>query len=71
MIYGKVWLVVKPTVGIPLFFIGVITAAMLNHFAILTHTTWFPAFLQGGHKMKKTAEVLPDKASAPVVALLK
>jgi len=71
MIYGKMWLVVKPTVGIPLFFVGVMTAALLNHYAILTHTTWFPAFLQGGQKGKKAAEVLPDKAGAPVVALLK
>jgi light-harvesting protein B-800-850 alpha chain len=69
MIYGKMWLVVKPTVGIPLFFAGVATIAMLNHFAILTHTTWFPAFLNGKAKAKVSSVMTPD-TRPPVVALL-
>jgi light-harvesting protein B-800-850 alpha chain len=69
MIYGKMWLVVKPTVGIPLFFVGVMTASMLTHFAILTHTTWFPAFLNGKAKAKVSSVMTPD-TRPPVVALL-
>jgi len=69
MIYGKMWLVVKPTVGIPLFFVGVATASMLTHFAILTHTNWFPAFLNGNTK-KVVGHVSPD-AAPPQVAMLK
>lgn len=70
MIYGKMWLVVKPTVGIPLFFVGVATASMLTHFAILTHTNWFPAFLNGNAKAKVVGQVSPD-AAPPKVAMLK
>ncbi len=70
MIYGKMWLVVKPTVGIPLFFAGVAAASLLVHGAVLTHTTWYSAFLQGGAKAKVTGAVSPD-TSPPVVALLK
>lgn len=44
---GRIWLYVKPTVGIPLFFIGFVLASLLVHAAILTNTTWFPAFWQG------------------------
>jgi light-harvesting protein B-800-850 alpha chain len=45
---GRIWLYVKPTVGIPLFFIGFVLAALLVHAAILTNTTWFGAYWQGG-----------------------
>jgi light-harvesting protein B-800-850 alpha chain len=45
---GRLWLYVKPTVGIPLFFLGFMLASLLVHASILTNTTWFPAFLQGG-----------------------
>jgi len=42
------WLVVRPTVGLPLFIGGVAVTSLLVHTAVLTHTTWFPGFLQGG-----------------------
>ena len=45
---GRIWLYVKPTVGIPLFFLGFVLASLLVHAAILTNTTWFGAFWQGG-----------------------
>lgn len=48
MYYGKMWMVVKPSVGLPLFFAGVVGASLLIHAAVLTHTTWYPGFLQGG-----------------------
>jgi len=41
------WLVVKPTVGLPLFLGGVITISLIVHYAILSNTTWFPAFFGG------------------------
>jgi light-harvesting protein B-800-850 alpha chain len=32
-------------------FIGAVAiTSLIVHFAILTHTTWFPAFMQGGQK---------------------
>lgn len=53
---GRLWLYVKPTVGIPLFFIGFVLAALLVHAAILTNTSWFPAFLQGAAPAAASAE---------------
>ena len=47
MIYGKLWLVVKPTVGIPLFLGGVVVAAIFVHTALLTSTTWVKRYLNG------------------------
>ena len=39
MIYGKLWLVVKPTVGVPLFLGAVAVASFAVHYMLLTHTT--------------------------------
>ena len=47
---GRIWTVVQPTVGLPLFLGAVAITSLIVHFAVLTHTTWFPAFLQGGQK---------------------
>ncbi len=63
MIHSKMWLVVKPTVGIPLMFGGIVVAALSVHTAILLNTTWFPAFLQGGARPARTSE-LPVQPAA-------
>lgn len=60
---GKIWLVVKPTVGLPLFLGGVATIALIVHLALLSNTSWFPAYHNGGMKAKAVAA-----AEAPVVA---
>ncbi len=52
---GKIWLVVKPTVGLPLFLGGVTVIALAVHTAILTHTEWFPAYYSGKPKAKPVA----------------
>ncbi|MBS7789131.1 light-harvesting protein [Roseococcus sp. SDR] len=67
MINGKMWLVVKPTVGIPLMLGGVVVSALSVHTAILLNTTWFPAFLQG----KPRAAASLSDSTAPAVALMK
>jgi light-harvesting protein B-800-850 alpha chain len=56
---ARIWLVVKPTVGLPLFLGTVLVIALLVHFAVLTHTTWFSAYWQGGAKAH-VAQVLPS-----------
>ena len=43
MIYGKMWTVVRPTVGIPLIIGAVAVGSFSVHLAILTHTTATPA----------------------------
>jgi len=47
MIYGKMWLVVKPSVGVPHIIGAVAVASFAVHVALLTNTTWVKAFLNG------------------------
>jgi light-harvesting protein B-800-850 alpha chain len=44
---GRIWCVVKPTVGLPLFLGSVALISLIVHFAVLNNTTWFPAFFGG------------------------
>ena len=52
---GKIWTVVSPSVGLPLLLGSVTVIALLVHLAILSNTTWYPAYWQGG--MKKAAAI--------------
>jgi light-harvesting protein B-800-850 alpha chain len=45
---GRIWCVVKPTVGLPLFLGSVALISLIVHSAVLKNTTWFAAFMQGG-----------------------
>ncbi len=65
MIYGKMWTVVKPTVGIPLIIGAVAVGSFSVHYAILTHTTWVGAFLEGGSKTAVAAA--PAAPAAPAL----
>ena len=47
MIYGKLWLVVKPTVGIPLFLGAVAVGSFAVHYMVATNTTWVKKVLEG------------------------
>jgi light-harvesting protein B-800-850 alpha chain len=44
---GRIWCVVKPTVGLPLFLGSVAVIALLVHYALLSHTTYFSKFWGG------------------------
>ena len=61
MIYGKIWLVVKPSVGIPLMLGAVAVSSFAVHYALLTHTTWLPKYYEG--KAAMTASVAPAAAA--------
>ncbi len=60
---GKIWLVVKPTVGLPAFLGGVAVISLVGHAAVLTNTAWYPAFYSGkaavAAAMPKTAAATP------------
>ncbi len=64
---GKIWLVVKPTVGLPLFLGGVTVIALAVHAAVLTNTKWYPAYYSGkaavAAVMPKTAQATPATAT--------
>lgn len=57
---ARIWCVVKPTVGLPLFLGTVLIISLLVHAAVLSNTTWFPAFWQG--------KAASGVAEAPVVS---
>ncbi|MEM9532779.1 MAG: light-harvesting protein [Pseudomonadota bacterium] len=44
----RMWCVVKPTVGLPLFLGGVITVSLIVHAAGLMAVPWFAAVFSGG-----------------------
>lgn len=66
MIYGKLWLVVKPTVGVPLFLGAVAVSSFAVHYMLLTHTTWLPKYYNGAAATTK-AEL--DSTATPTAAL--
>ena len=64
MIYGKLWLVVKPTTGIPLFLSAVAISSFLVHYMLLTHTTWLPKYYEGKAMPKTAAAEVPATLAA-------
>jgi light-harvesting protein B-800-850 alpha chain len=70
---AKIWLVVKPTVGVPLFLTAVAVGSFAVHVAVLSNTTWVADFLSGkplGAGAATASLVLPEAgvekvASAP------
>lgn len=44
---AKIWLVVNPNHGLPLLLGSVATIALLVHYMVLSHTTWFAGYWQG------------------------
>lgn len=70
MYNSKMWLVVKPTIGVPLFFGGVALTSLAIHTAVLTNTTWMPAFFNGRGRAPVAAAAAPaPTGAAPVAAV--
>lgn len=44
---AKIWLVVKPTVGVPLFLSAVAVGSFAVHLAVVTNSDWVDDFLSG------------------------
>lgn len=63
MIYGKLWCVVKPSVGVPLIIGAVAVGSFAVHVALLTHTDWVPRFLNGGPPAKVSQALPVEKAA--------
>jgi len=71
MIYGKIWCVVKPSVGIPLFLSAVAIGSFAVHVALLTNTTWVKKFLNGSAPVAVAAADAPATAPAAAAAAVK
>jgi light-harvesting protein B-800-850 alpha chain len=63
---GRIWTVVNPTVGLPLLLGSVTVIALGVHAAVLTNTTWFSGYWQGGKA--KSAENTTDRVATPAKA---
>lgn len=61
---SKIWLVVQPTVGVPLFLGAVAVGSFAVHVAVLSNTTWVSDFLSGNElgSSAQTAMVTPGEA---------
>jgi light-harvesting protein B-800-850 alpha chain len=59
---GRIWCVVNPTVGLPLFLGSVALMSFTVHFAVLNNTTWMKDFYNGTPMAKASVE----KNVAPV-----
>jgi light-harvesting protein B-800-850 alpha chain len=49
---GRIWCVVHPTVGLPLFLGSVALTSLAVHTAVMTHTNWMSTYWQGHSKVK-------------------
>lgn len=62
---GRIWCVVNPTVGLPLFLGSVAVTSLIVHYSVLSHAPWFGTYWAGGAKAKTAAAqpVTPAVAS--------
>jgi light-harvesting protein B-800-850 alpha chain len=56
---GRIWTVVSPSIGLPLFLGAVAVVSVVIHLALITHTTWLPGYYNG--HAKTSALVVPTE----------
>ena len=64
---AKMWLVVKPTVGIPLFLSAVAIGSFAVHLAVLGKTNWYEDYLLG-QELGSSAKMAAAQHAAPPVS---
>ena len=65
---SKIWLVVKPTVGIPLFLSAVAVGSFAVHVAVVSNTSWVSDFLSGQEFGSGTAALETETRVLPASA---
>jgi light-harvesting protein B-800-850 alpha chain len=65
---GRIWLYVNPSVGLPLFFVGVMAVALIVHASILINTDWMSAYWQGAAAAAPAMDAAPAAEAAPAEA---
>ncbi|MFQ3623256.1 MAG: light-harvesting protein [Acetobacteraceae bacterium] len=65
---GRIWCVVNPSVGLPLFLGGVATIALIVHASVLSNTTWMANYWQGSSPRKAQVETTTQTVAAQVPA---
>lgn len=66
---GRIWCVVNPTVGLPLFLGSVAITSLIVHACVMTHTTWMSNYWQTGHTSTRVAMADPAADKAALAAL--
>lgn len=61
---GRIWCVVSPTVGLPLFLGSVAVTSLIVHASVMTHTTWMSRYWSGADR----ARVADASTVTPAVA---
>jgi len=56
---AKIWLYVKPSLGLPHFLGAIAMVAVIVHLGVLGHTTWYKKFLNGEKIKTSISHVLP------------
>ncbi|WP_373502623.1 light-harvesting protein [Aestuariivirga sp.] len=57
---GRIWCVVSPTVGLPLFIGGVAVTSLVVHASVLTNVSWMGKYWEGANaKMAMTETISP------------
>ncbi|WP_224814318.1 light-harvesting protein [Hasllibacter sp. MH4015] len=65
---SKIWLVVKPTVGIPLFLSAVAVGSFAVHVAVLSKTNWYDNYVTGNDLDASSAALETDATVLPASA---
>jgi light-harvesting protein B-800-850 alpha chain len=65
MIYGKLWCVVKPSVGIPLFLSAVAISSFAVHLTLLNTAPWLRNYYVGAGPKAAMVVDTPAVAAAP------
>ena len=60
---GRIWCVVNPTVGLPLFIGGVAVTSLVVHASVMSHTTWMSNYWQGAAAKTASVETIAPVAS--------
>lgn len=68
---AKMWLVVKPSTGVPLLLAGVAVGSLLVHVAVVSQGTWYSDYVAGREMGATTASIAPADTGVSVASLLK
>jgi len=44
---ARIWTVVSPNVGVPIFFLALMFTSLYIHYQVMANTTWFVGFWSG------------------------
>ncbi len=61
---ARIWLVVKPSVGLPLLLGAVLLIALLVHGAVMLNSSWYPAYFEGSAAVTGAQAALESSAEA-------